>query len=132
MVQRGLLVDDSRPQLLAGRKLLRFWGIEADLATTAAEAASKAESHQYGFALLDYAMADLPGGPRDLIRTLRSKSPNCKIFIVTAYADEALDTLADLNVPVLEKPLDWEGFKKTLDPFKQEPLNESEAGRAHL
>jgi DNA-binding response OmpR family regulator len=117
MATSGLLVDDSEPQLLACRKVLKFWGIEADLATTVDEAESKAESQQYGFALLDYAMPGLPGGPRGLIKKLRTKSPACKIFIVTAYPDEAWDTLADLNVPVLEKPLDWGEFKKTLDPF---------------
>jgi DNA-binding response OmpR family regulator len=117
MVTSGLLVDDSKPQLLACKKVLRFWGIEADLATTAHEAELKAESQQYGFALLDYAMPGLPGGPRALIHKLRTKSPTCKIFIVTAYPDEAWDILADLEVPVLEKPLDWEAFKKTIDSF---------------
>jgi DNA-binding response OmpR family regulator len=117
MATGGLLVDDSKPQLLACKKVLKFWGIEADLATTVDEAESKAESQQYGFAMLDYAMPGLLGGPRVLIKKLRAKSPACKIFIVTAYPDEAWDTLADLNVPVIEKPLDWLAFKKTLDPF---------------
>jgi len=120
MAASGLLVDDSKPQLLASRKVLKFWGIEADLATTAEEAEARADSQQYGFALLDYAMADFPGGPRALIQKLRAKSPNCRIFVVTAYPNEALDTLAGLNVPVLEKPLDWEEFKKILDPFSRQ------------
>jgi DNA-binding NtrC family response regulator len=117
MIINGLLVDDSKPQLLACKKVLKFWGIEADLAMTVNEAESKAESQQYGFALLDYAMPGLPDGPRTIIQKLRKKSPTCRIFIVTAYPDEAWNTLADLNVPVLEKPLDWEEFKKTLDPY---------------
>jgi len=124
MPATGLLVDDSKPQLLASRKVLNFWGIEADFATTATDAESKVESQQYGFALLDYAMADLPGGPRRLIEKLRRRSPGCRIFIVTAYPDEASHTLADLDVPVLEKPLDWEEFKKTLDFFSLQPPNE--------
>jgi DNA-binding response OmpR family regulator len=119
MAASGLLVDDNKPQLRACREVLSFWGIEADLATTADEAESKAESQQYGFALLDYAMPGRPGGPRALIQKLRTKSPGCKIFILTAYPDEALDTLSDLKVPVLEKPLDWEEFKKTLGPSSQ-------------
>ena len=117
MATSGLLVDDSKTQLLARKKVLKFWGIEVDLATTAEEAEAKAESHQYGFALLDFAMPDLPLGPRGLIQKLRTKSPGCKIFIVTAYPEKALNTLYDLNVPVLEKPLDWEEFKETLDPY---------------
>lgn len=116
MATSGLLVDDSKPQLLACKKVLKFWGFEADLATTVDEAESKAESQQYGFALLDYAMPGSPRGPRALIQKLRTKSPACRIFIVTAYPDEAWNTLADLDVPVLEKPLDWEEFKRTLDP----------------
>lgn len=122
MAASGLLVDDSKPQLLACKKVLRFWGIEADLAVTAEEAVKKAEAQQYGFALLDYSMPDLPDGPRALIQKLRAKSPNCKIFVVTAYPNEALDTLAGLNVPILEKPLDWEEFRETLDPFSHQAV----------
>jgi DNA-binding response OmpR family regulator len=117
MAACGLLVDDSKPQLLASKKVFKFWGIETDFATTAEEAETKAESQQYGFALLDYAMPDFPSGPRVLIQKLRIKSPHCKIFVVTAYPNEAVDTLAGLDVPVLEKPLDWGELKKTLDPF---------------
>jgi DNA-binding response OmpR family regulator len=116
-VASGLLVDDSKPQLLASKKVLKFWGIEADVASTAEEAEVRAESQQYTFALLDYAMPDFPSGPRVLIQKLRAKSPNCKIFVVTAYPNEALDTLADLDVPVMGKPLDWQQLKNTLDPF---------------
>jgi DNA-binding NtrC family response regulator len=119
MAASGLLVDDNKPQLRACRDVLKFWGIETDLATTAHEAEAKAESQQYGFALLDYAMPDLPSGPRALIQKLRTKSPGCRIFIITAYPDEALETLSDLKVPVLGKPLDWEKFKKSLGPFSQ-------------
>lgn len=112
---RGLLVDDHKTQLLACQKLLRFWDIQTDFATTVDEAEVKAESQNYGFALLDYHMPGLSGGPRVLIQKLRAQSPACKIFIVTGYAHEARDNLADLNVPILEKPFDWEQFKNTLD-----------------
>jgi DNA-binding response OmpR family regulator len=128
MTTSGLLVDDSKSQLLASKKVLNFWGIEADLATTVGEAESRADSQQYSFALLDYAMPGLPGGPRGLIKKLRIKSPACKIFIVTAYPDEAWDTLADLNVPVLEKPLHWEEFKETLDPFSNRLKGQASEG----
>jgi len=117
IVASGLLVDDSKLQLLASKKVLNFWGIEADLATTAEEAEAKAESQQYGFALLDYAMPDSPSGPKVLIQKLRTKSPNCKIFIVTAYPDEASDVLSGLDIPVLEKPVDWDELKTNLDSF---------------
>lgn len=117
MAASGLLVDDSKPQLRAGKEVLNFWGIEADLATSADEAESKAESQEYRFALLDYSMPDLLGGPRGLIQKLRKKSPGCKIFVITAYPDEASTSLSDLKVPVLEKPLDWEKFKKVLVRF---------------
>jgi DNA-binding NtrC family response regulator len=117
MAASGLLVDDSKPQLRAGKEVLKFWGIEADLAMSADEAESKAESQQYGFALLDYSMPDLPGGPRGLIQKLRKRSPGCKIFVLTAYPEEALSNLSDLKVPVFEKPLDWEKFKTSLSRF---------------
>lgn len=132
MLASGLLLDDSKPQLLACRDVLKFWGIEADLATTAGEAERRAESQEYGVALLDFAVAGLPGGPRGLIQKLRAKSPGCKIFILTAYPDEASRTLADLNIPVLEKPLDWETFKKRLEPLTQQRLSRSEGRKADL
>lgn len=76
----GLLIDDSKPQLLACKKVLNFWGVEADLATTIHEAESKVESQQYAFALLDYAMPGLPGGPRALIQKLRIKVASVQDF----------------------------------------------------
>jgi DNA-binding NtrC family response regulator len=115
MAANGLLVDDSRPQLLACGRVLNSWGIDADLATTVHEAEANADVRSYDFALLDYAMPDSPGGPRDLIQKLRVKSPACKIFVVTAYRSEAFEKMADLDVPFLEKPLNWGELRDALE-----------------
>jgi DNA-binding NtrC family response regulator len=110
----GLLVDDCTAQLFSRKKVLNLWGLGIDVATTIAEAESKADSRKYAFAMLDYAMPDAPAGPRALIRKLRANSPDCMVFILTAYPDDAINTLADLGAAVLEKPLDWKRFRATL------------------
>lgn len=80
---RILIVDDEETYARALQRLLGRRGIEADVATTAAEGLVRARRHPYTLVLLDYLLPD--GTGLDLISPLRQLKPAPAVLMMTAY-----------------------------------------------
>jgi two-component system response regulator AtoC len=80
---RILIVDDEETYARALQRLLGRRGIEADVATTAAEGLSRARRHPYTLAVLDYLLPD--GTGLELITPLRQLKPAPAVLMMTAF-----------------------------------------------
>jgi DNA-binding NtrC family response regulator len=80
---RTLIVDDEETYARALQRLLLRRGIEADLATTAAEGLIRARQKSYTLVVLDYLLPD--GTGLDLIAPLRQLRPAPAVLMMTAY-----------------------------------------------
>jgi DNA-binding NtrC family response regulator len=80
---RTLIVDDEETYARALQRLLGRRGIEADVATTAAEGLLRARRHPYTLAVLDYLLPD--GTGLDLIGPLRQLRPPPTVLMMTAF-----------------------------------------------
>ena len=100
---RALIVDDDETscQLLA--KVFRRDGIEVDWSADSVVGYDKACHYPYDLFILDVRMPGLSG--TDLAAGIKKVSPNAKIVLISAFADEALQKTATcLGVTVLSKP----------------------------
>jgi two-component system response regulator AtoC len=80
---RTLIVDDEETYARALQRLLGRRGIEADVATTAAEGLKRAQQKPYILAVLDYLLPD--GTGLDLIAPLRQLRPAPAVLMMTAF-----------------------------------------------
>ncbi len=80
---RTLIVDDEQTYSRALQRLLGRRGIEADVASTAAEGLLRARQRPYTLAVLDYMLPD--GSGLDLIGPLRQLRPAPAVLMMTAY-----------------------------------------------
>ena len=80
---RTLIVDDEETYARGLQRLLSRRGIEADVATTAAEGLLKARRHPYVLIVLDHMLPD--GSGLDLILPLRAGRPAPAVLMMTAY-----------------------------------------------
>ena len=78
---RTLIVDDEETYARALQRLLGRRGIEADVATTAAEGLHRARRHPYHLVVLDYMLPD--GTGLDLIPPLRQLRPTPAVLMMT-------------------------------------------------
>lgn len=90
---RTLIVDDEETYARALQRLLGRRGIEADVATTAAEGLHRARRHPYHLVVLDYMLPD--GTGLDLIPSLRQFKPSPAVLMMTAYGtiDNAVEAM---------------------------------------
>jgi len=90
---RTLIVDDEETYARALQRLLGRRGIEADVATTAAEGLHRARRHPYHLVVLDYMLPD--GTGLDLIPPLRQLRPTPAVLMMTAYGtiDNAVEAM---------------------------------------
>ena len=104
---RALIVDDDETscQLLA--KVFRRGGIEVDWSADSMAGYDKACRYPYDLFVLDVRMPGLSG--TDLAAEIKKLSPNAKIMLISAFADDALrKTATCLGVTVLSKPFTLE------------------------
>jgi DNA-binding NtrC family response regulator len=80
---RTLIVDDEETYARALQRLLGRRGVEADVATTAAEGLLRARRHPYTLVVLDYLLPD--GTGLDLIGPLRQLRPPPTVLMMTAF-----------------------------------------------
>lgn len=90
---RTLIVDDEETYARGLQRLLGRRGIEADVATTAAEGLHRARRHPYHLVVLDYMLPD--GTGLDLIPPLRQLRPIPSVLMMTAYGtiDNAVEAM---------------------------------------
>jgi two-component system response regulator AtoC len=80
---RTLIIDDEETYARALQRLLGRRGIEADVATTAAEGLLRARRTAYTLVVLDYLLPD--GTGLELIAPLRQLRPAPAVLMMTAY-----------------------------------------------
>lgn len=80
---RTLIIDDEETYARALQRLLGRRGIEADVATSAADGLMRARRGPYALVVLDYLLPD--GTGLDLIAPLRQLRPAPAVLMMTAY-----------------------------------------------
>jgi DNA-binding NtrC family response regulator len=80
---RTLIIDDEETYARALQRLLGRRGIEADVATSAADGLQRARRGPYALVVLDYLLPD--GTGLDLIAPLRQLRPTPAVLMMTAY-----------------------------------------------
>ncbi len=137
---RTLIVDDEETYARALQRLLGRRGIEADVATTAAEGLHRARRHPYHLVVLDYMLPD--GTGLDLIPPLRQLRPTPAVLMMTAYgtidnAVEAMRRGATDYVPkstaladVVERVVEAERIARTALKATPPPSATSQGGLA--
>ena len=109
-VKRVLIVDDE-PLIRSGlSKALRGLAV-VETADSGAQAMARIATRFYDVCFLDLLLPDVSG--LDVMRRIRKTSPNTKVAIMTAYADEATtETIRGEADRFLEKPLDLSQIKE--------------------
>jgi len=109
-VKRVLIVDDE-PLIRSGlSKALKGLAV-VDTAESGAQAIARIAARFYDVCFLDLLLPDANG--LDVMRRIRTASPNTRVAIMTAYADEAtLEIVRREAYRLLEKPLDLSQIKE--------------------
>jgi len=109
-VKRVLIVDDE-PLIRSGlSKALKGLAV-VETAESGAQAIARVAARFYDVCFLDFLLPDLNG--LDVMRRIQQTSPNTKIAIMTAYADEATREIIRREAfRLLEKPLDLSQIKE--------------------
>jgi len=118
--KRILLIDDEDVILFGFTKVLQEPGVELDCAQTLEEVRNCIAIHKYEAAIVDLRLSnstEMEG--LDCVRLLRSSQAECRIFVLTAYGDNAVKDRAEaLGVDMfLEKPIEPSIIRKTLKTF---------------
>ena len=103
-----MVVDDDLGFLQVIKSILQAKGYEADSASSAAEAVSKAEGRYYNASVIDISLPDTDG--TELLSTLLGMQPDIIAIMLTGYssAQNAIQSLNRGAYAYLEKPLDPE------------------------
>lgn len=106
----GLLVDDHKAQLNACSGLFKDYGVVVDTASTVQAAMDLVDSSIYSFAVIDLVMDDPNWTTEDLVIHLRKRQPNCRVFVLTGYPNDAVGLRWISGIPILRKPLSEHDF----------------------
>jgi len=104
---RVLLVEDDHGLRQTLADILRVAGMDVKTAADSSDAFRMLTRHRYDVAVVDLVLLPGPSGI-DVIRHIRSSSPDTRVFACTAYTrGELLDDVRALGVEeVLFKPVD--------------------------
>jgi DNA-binding NtrC family response regulator len=119
-VKRVLIVDDE-PLIRSGlSKALKGLAV-VETADSGAQAMACIAARFYDVCFLDLLLPDIGG--LDVMRRIRKTSPNTKVAIMTAYANEAMaETIRREADRFLEKPLDLSQIREIVaSPSSQFP-----------
>ena len=113
--QRLLLIDDDDSVRIVLAEQFRDAGGKVDAVSSGKEAinAVKRDGPAYDFILSDLAMPGMDG--LETLRALAKIAPHARMALMTGYADEGL-LGADVEFPVLRKPLDIAALSRTMAP----------------
>jgi two-component system response regulator PilR (NtrC family) len=118
--KRILLIDDEEVILFGFSKVLKEPGVEVYCARSLEEVRRCIAEHQYDASIVDLRLsnlADMEGF--DCIRILRSEQGECRIIVLTAFADNGFREEAEmLGIDLFfEKPQEPEVIKNALQKF---------------
>jgi two-component system response regulator AtoC len=103
-VKRVLIVDDE-PLICSGLSKALSGLAVVETADSGAQAIARIGTRFYDVCLLDASLPDVSG--LDVMRRIQKISPNTKVAVMTAYADETTrETIEREAYRFLEKPLD--------------------------
>ena len=100
---RILYVEDEVLVLNVLTRLLKMQGFEVDSAKNGAEGLNLYEKSDYDLVITDLAMPELDGF--ELIKNVKSNFENQKIFVTTAYREEA-ERIKNMVDEIYLKPVD--------------------------
>lgn len=109
-----LLVDDDEPFVKRLAKAMEKRGFLPDTAQSVAEGRAKAQAHPPAYAVVDLRLED--GNGLQVVETLRSRRPDCRIVILTGYGAIATAVAAVKigAVDYLSKPADADDVTRAL------------------
>jgi DNA-binding response OmpR family regulator len=112
---RILIVDDEEPILFAMREYFAAKGWTVDCARETQEADALLSENEYGVAILDLRLSGTPGAEGlDLIESVRARSPQTRIILLTAYGSREIEA---------------EALRRGADAFLHKPKPLSEVAR---
>ena len=114
MEYRVLIVDDEANMLDVLSDVLSDEGYSVDVAGNGTDAIAKVSSGDFHVAILDLRLPDMSG--LDILREIRSKSPQTVIIMITAYSsvDTAIQAMKSGAYDYITKPFKIEQFKKVV------------------
>jgi DNA-binding response OmpR family regulator len=115
--KRILLIDDEEVMLFGFSKVLKEPGVEVDCARSLEEVRVCSAAHQYAAAIVDLRLSNLVDMEGfDCIRLLRSEQIECRILVLTAFADNGFKEEAEmLGIDLFfEKPQEPEVIRNAL------------------
>lgn len=100
---RALIVDDDETFCQLLTKILKSTGLDAEWTTDSLAGYNLSLQQHYDLFILDVRMPLLLG--TEFAEGLRKENPSAQIILISAFADEALQTTAQsLGVGLLSKP----------------------------
>lgn len=110
-----LIVDDESLILYGLSKTLAGGGRQVTTATTGQDALKMIGSRSYDLCLLDIQLPDMNG--LDIMKTLKSKSPDTKIFIITGsmVTDGMMKSIRENADRLIPKPFDLDEIRTAAD-----------------
>ncbi len=101
-----LVVDDERAIGIAIRRLLSGLGHEVDTATSADEALAQLAQRTYHLVVTDLSLGAASG--LDVLRAVKSRSPETAVVVITAYGSErvAVEAMKQGAADYVPKPFD--------------------------
>jgi len=108
-----LIVEDQPMVANALRMILKIDGYDVVTAKNGHEALAMYQPGKFALVFTDYKMPEMTG--HEVAATIRSRDPNQRIILVTAYSDLALHDNRPNNVDfVLEKPWSVEALRAAI------------------
>ncbi len=130
MTQRHhiLVVDDEPNVLVTYRLILQQQGYDVSGALSADEARQILAAHEIDLLLCDLSLGK-SGDGFEVIEYGREKKPRLPALLLTGYAThEACDRAAQLEIPLLFKPIDIRSLLATISQLLQSQKDAPETG----
>ena len=111
---RVLVIDDEENFLSLVSKVLGKEGYEVKTAADGTQALKRLEDEPFDLALVDIRMHPMDG--LSILEQIKSRQPDAKVIMLTAYPADKTRTLAFLKgaIACLVKPIDIDDLKETV------------------
>jgi PAS domain S-box-containing protein len=112
-----LIVDDNKVNLLVAEELLRYYGIDADVAESGAEALEKLKAKPYDLVFMDHMMPEMDG--IEVTHRIRGMGGACATMPVVALTANAVAGMRELFLEnslndFISKPIEIDELNRVL------------------